>query len=98
MNERSFWDYIGLGNDIATIVIVLLLALIIVIGIPASLSKGLELDRLSDQIDSGQRQQVYATPTLHNTVVEQPKSRGQEMREKARRGREEANRRFWAGR
>lgn len=92
---RTFSDYVELGNGCGTFVIVLLLMAIILLGTPVALHRGLELDRLSDQLDNGQRQYVHATPT---PVTTEHMSRGEMMREEAKRGREEINRQFWAGR
>jgi hypothetical protein len=93
---HTFWDYVGLGNDIGTFVIILLLMALLIGGSAAALDQGLEYDRLSDQLDNGQRQYVYATPTPHSATG-QP-SRGELMRERARQGREAQYPPWWTGR
>lgn len=94
-DEHSASDYVGLGNTILTAIIILLLMGCIIVGIPAGLNTGLQIDRLSDQIDNGQRQYVYATPT---PVMTEHMSRGEIMRERAKRGREAQHPPFWTGR
>lgn len=86
---RTFGDFIGLGNSCGTMIILLLLAAILILGTPVALMEGLQLDRLSDQLDNGQREHVYAypTPTPHNTLNQM--SPGDKLREEARQFREQ---------